>query len=168
VTYTSSFSKTVAPGLRTGYFVSPVAEAAAFEERANSTYISPPFFTQATISEFIDQGRFEPNLERVKAGLRARRDAMLEALEAAFPDGSTWSRPEGGYFVWLDLGEGGDVAELARRADAEEVAFVPGTDFFPRASELGAGSARLAFSYEPPERITEGIDRLGSLLAATV
>ena len=93
---------------------------------------------------------------------------MLEALEAAFPAGSTWSRPEGGYFVWLDLGEGGDVAEFARRADAEEVAFVPGTDFFPRASELGAGSARLAFSYEPPERITEGIDRLGSLLAATV
>ncbi len=168
VTYTSSFSKTVAPGLRTGYFVLPASEAGAFEERANSMYISPPFFTQATISEFIDQGRFEPNLERVKAGLRARRDAMLEALEAAFPDGSTWSLPEGGYFVWLDLGEGGDVADLARRADAKEVAFVPGTDFFPRSSELGAGSARLAFSFEPPDRIREGIDRLGSLLAATV
>ena len=168
VTYTSSFSKTVAPGLRTGYFVLPAGEAAAFEERANSTYISPPFFTQATISEFIDQGRFEPNLERVREGLRARRDAMLEALEAAFPNGSSWSRPEGGYFLWLELGDGGDVAELAQRADDEGVAFVRGTDFFPPGSELGASSARLAFSYEPPERIREGIERLGSLLGATV
>jgi 2-aminoadipate transaminase len=168
VTYTSSFSKTVAPGLRTGYFVLPAADSAAFEERANSTYISPPFFTQATISEFIGQGRFGPNLERVREGLRARRDAMLEALEAAFPEGSSWSRPEGGYFLWLDLGDGGDVADLAQRADDEAVAFVPGTDFFPRGSELGASSARLAFSYEPPERIREGIERLGSLLGATV
>ena len=168
VTYTSSFSKTVAPGLRTGYFVLPAADSVAFEERANSTYISPPFFTQATISEFIDQGRFGPNLERVREGLRARRDAMLEALEAAFPEGASWSRPEGGYFLWLDLGDGGDVADLARRADDEAVAFVPGTDFFPRGSELGASSARLAFSYEPPERIREGIERLGSLLGATV
>ena len=86
VTYTSSFSKTVAPGLRTGYFVLPTADTAAFEERANSTYISPPFFTQATIAEFIEQGRFEPNLERVSAGLRARRDAMLAALETGFPE----------------------------------------------------------------------------------
>jgi DNA-binding transcriptional MocR family regulator len=168
VTYTSSFSKTVAPGLRTGYFVLPAADAAAFEERANSTYISPPFFTQATISEFIDQGRFEPNLERVRDGLRARRDAMLEALESAFPEGSSWSRPEGGYFLWLDLGDDGDVADLAQRADDAGVAFVPGTDFFPRESGLGASSARLAFSYEPPERIREGVERLGSLLGATV
>ena len=146
----------------------PAADSAAFEERASSTYISPPFFTQATISEFIDQGRFGPNLERVREGLRARRDAMLEALEAAFPERSSWSRPEGGYFLWLDLGDGGDVADLAQRADDEAVAFVPGTDFFPRGSELGASSARLAFSYEPPERIREGIERLGSLLGATV
>jgi DNA-binding transcriptional MocR family regulator len=168
VTYTSSFSKTVAPGLRTGYFVLPAGESAAFEERANSTYISPPFFTQATILEFIDQGRFGPNLDRVREGLRARRDAMLEALESAFPEGASWSRPDGGYFLWLDLGDGGDVADLARRADDEAVAFVPGTDFFPLSSELGASSARLAFSYEPPERIRDGIERLGSLLAATV
>jgi DNA-binding transcriptional MocR family regulator len=149
VTYTSSFSKTVAPGLRTGYFVLPAGESAAFEERASSTYISPPFFTQATILEFIDQGRFGPNLDRVR-------------------EGASWSRPDGGYFLWLDLGDGGDVADLARRADDESVAFVPGTDFFPRGSELGGSSARLAFSYEPPERIRDGIERLGSLLAATV
>jgi len=168
VTYTSSFSKTVAPGLRTGYFVLPADVAAAFEERANSMYISPPFFTQATIFEFIDQGRFEPNLERVRGGLRARRDAMLDALEATFPDSASWSRPEGGYFLWLDLGDGGDVADLVKRAEDDAVAFVPGTDFFPRGAGLGASTARLAFSYEPPERIREGVERLGSLLGATV
>ena len=167
VTYTSSFSKTVAPGLRTGYFVLPAADTAAFEERANSTYISPPFFTQATIAEFIEQGRFEPNLERVRTGLLARRDAMLAALEAGFPSGASWSHPEGGYFLWLELGDGGDTGELGRRAEQDGVAFVRGADFFPAGSELGATSARLAFSYEPPERITEGIERLAGLLAVT-
>lgn len=167
VTYTSSFSKTVAPGLRTGYFVLPPSDGGAFEERANSMYISPPFFTQATISEFIDQGRFEPNLERVRAGLQARRDAMLESLATGFPSGASWSRPEGGYFVWLELGAGSDVAELAERAEREGVTFVRGTDFFPREADLGTSSARLAFSYESPDLISEGIERLGSLLVVT-
>jgi 2-aminoadipate transaminase len=167
VTYTSSFSKTVAPGLRTGYFVLPPSDGGAFEDRANSTYISPPFFTQATIFEFIEQGRFEPNLERVRAGLRVRRDAMLESLAGSFPGGASWSRPEGGYFVWLELGPDGDATELAERAEEEGVTFVRGADFFPPGAEKGASAARLAFSYEPPERIVEGIERLGSLLAVT-
>ena len=164
VTYTSSFSKTVAPGLRTGYFVLPEADRAGFEDRAVSTYISPPFLVQATIAEFIDRGRFEPNLEHVRAELRARRDAMLEALESQFPDGSTWSHPEGGYFLWLTLGDGTDAGELAVRAEAAGVGIVRGTDFFPSGSGLGKSSARLAFSYEAPVRITEGIGRLAALL----
>ena len=93
VTYTSSFSKTVAPGLRVGYFVLPRDEALAFEQRAVSTYISPPFIAQATLFEFLDRGRFESNLAGVKDGLRTRRDAMLGALEAASPS-ATWKRPE--------------------------------------------------------------------------
>jgi DNA-binding transcriptional MocR family regulator len=164
VTYTSSFSKTVAPGLRTGYFVLPADEAAAFEQRAVSTYISPPFLTQATIAEFVERGRFEPNLDRVRVGLRGRRDAMLEALSESLPAGSSWSRPEGGYFVWLELGAGRDASRLASRAAEEDVAFVQGSDFVVSGSNGGATSARLAFSYEPPERIVEGIRRLGALL----
>ena len=62
MTYTSSFSKTVAPGVRTGYFVLPERDADAFEERAVSTYISPPFLPQAIVSEFVERGHFEPNL----------------------------------------------------------------------------------------------------------
>ena len=163
VTYTSSFSKTVAPGLRTGYFVLPEGEVAAFERRAVSLYISPPYLTQATIHEFAEQGRFEPNLERVRAELRARRDAMLGALERSFQTGARWSRPQGGYFVWLDL-DGANVSELAARAEREGVAFVRGEDFFPPGSGLGGSSARLAFSYETPERIAEGVERLARLL----
>jgi len=164
VTYTSSFSKTAAPGLRVGYFVLPKKDAPAFEERAVSTYISPPFLAQATIAEFIARGHFEPNLERVCGELRARRDAMTGALERTFPAGSVWSRPEGGYFLWLELGSDVRATELAARAEAKGVAFVRGEDFFPRGSGSGVSSARLAFSYETPERITEGIEVLAGLL----
>ena len=162
VTYTSSFSKTVAPGVRTGYFVLPDADAGGFEERAVSTYISPPFLPQAIVWEFIRRGRFEPNLERVQAELRARRDAMLVALAGQFPRSASWSTPDGGYFVWLDL-DGTDTSELATRADEAGVAFVPGAAFHPHGSGLGGNAARLAFSYETPERIAEGIALMASL-----
>jgi DNA-binding transcriptional MocR family regulator len=164
VTYTSSFSKTVAPGLRTGYFVLPHADVAAFEARAVSLYISPPFLTQATIFEFVARGGFDPNLERVRAELRSRRDAMLGALERSFPSEASWSRPQGGYFVWLDLADGAKASDLAARSEADGVAIVRGEGFFPAGSGLGASSARLAFSYEKPARIAEGIARLAALL----
>ena len=164
VTHTSSFSKTVAPGLRTGYFVLPATEAKGFEERAVSTYISPPYLTQATIAEFVERGRFEPNVERVRGELRERRDAMISALERTFPDDASWSRPEGGYFIWLELGADRDASELAERGGESGVGIVPGRDFFPHDSGSGGSSARLAFSYETPERIAEGVERLATLL----
>ena len=164
VTHTSSFSKTVAPGLRTGYFVLPVAEAKAFEERAVSTYISPPFLPQATIAEFVERGRFEPNLERVRGELRGRRDAMIAGLARTFPADASWSRPEGGYFIWLELGEGRVASELVVRGGESGVGVVSGLDFFPYGSGGGSSSVRLAFSYETPERIAEGVERLAALL----
>jgi DNA-binding transcriptional MocR family regulator len=163
VTYTSSFSKTVAPGVRSGYFVLPEAHAEAFEERAVSTYISPPFLPQAVVHEFISRGRFEPNLEHVSSELRARRDAMLAALEEHAPNAVSWSHPAGGYFVWVDL-DGADSTELAAAAEREGVAFVPGPGFFVKGSGGGATSARFAYSYETPERITEGVERIMRLL----
>jgi DNA-binding transcriptional MocR family regulator len=163
VTYTSSFSKTVAPGVRTGYFVLPEADAAAFEERAVSTYIAPPFLPQAVVAEFVARGRFEPNLEHVREELQARRDAMLEALATHAPAGSSWSRPDGGYFVWLDL-DGADTSALAVAAEREGVTFVAGRGFFPAGSDAGASALRLAYSYETPGRISEGIARLSRLL----
>jgi 2-aminoadipate transaminase len=166
VTYTSSFSKTVAPGLRTGYFVLPAADASAFEERAVSTYISPPFLAQATIYEFLERGRFEANVERVRSGLRERRDAMLRALEDAAPEGVRWNRPQGGYFLWLALGDR-ESASVARTAGEHGVNVIPGVDFFPRGSGHGGHEARLAFSYESAERIAEGVERLAGALASS-
>jgi 2-aminoadipate transaminase len=167
VSYTSSFSKTVAPGLRTGYFVLPADTAAAFEERAVSTYISPPFLAQAAIAEFVARGHFEPNIARVCEELRSRRDAMTSTLERSFPPGSSWSRPQGGYFVWVELPDGVTTTELMARAEPAGVAFVRGEEFFPRGSGLGRSSARLAFSYESSERIVEGVERLAALVNAS-
>jgi len=163
VTYTSSFSKTVAPGVRTGYFVLPESEAPAFEERAVSTYISPPFLPQAIVAEFVAQGRFEPNLAHVRGELKARRDAMLEALTEHAPGGSSWSRPDGGYFVWFEH-PGANSTDLAAAAEREGVSFVAGPGFFTSASSAGDSSARFAFSYETPERIADGVERLMRLL----
>jgi 2-aminoadipate transaminase len=160
VAYASSFSKTIAPGVRVGYFVLPAPLAKEIEAHAVSTYISPPFLTQAAVHEFVRRGNFGPNLERVNGLLKARRDAMLDALERHMPDGAEWSRPAGGYFVWLDLPV--DAPALAD-AEAAGVTFVPGTDFFADGS--GGRSLRLAFSFVSPEEIGEGVERLASVLA---
>ena len=128
-----------------------------------STYISPSFLAEATVHEFVTRGLFEPNVERVCGLLRARRDAMLEALEDSFGEGTRWSRPEGGYFVWLDLPDGTDAAALLAEATAAGVPFVKGGDFFP-GGRGGESSARLAFSFVSPDEIREGIARLASLV----
>ena len=164
VAYASSFSKTVAPGLRVGWFVLPPELAAGLEALATSTYISPPFPTQATILEFLRRGSFEPNLERVNGLLRERRDAMLEALAHELPEDATFTRPDGGYFVWVDLPSGPACGELLAQAEQSGVTFVKGTDFFP--ARGGERSLRLAFSFVSPDEIAEGVSLLGGLLRA--
>ncbi len=164
VTFTSSFSKTAAaPGLRVGWFVVPEALRAAVEDRASSTYISPAFLPQAIIHELFVRGAFETNLARVNGLLRAQKDAMLAALEREMPEGVGWSRPQGGYFLWVEFGDGVDTAELLRWATERGVTFVKGADFFP-SGEGGRSAARLAFSFESPERIDEGITLLAAML----
>jgi 2-aminoadipate transaminase len=148
-----------------GWFLLPPEVAAALEAVAVSTYISPPFLGQATVLEFLSRGYFEPNLERVRGLLGARRDAMLGALERELPEGARWSRPEGGYFVWLDLPEGTDAAGLLARAEAAGVTFVKGADFFPRDGG-GTAAARLAYSFVSPAEIEEGVARLAAQLPA--
>ena len=160
--YSSSFSKTIAPGLRVGYFLLPEGLERELEALAVSTYITPVLLGQATVFEFLRRGNFEPNLERVRSLLGARRDAMLEALGRELP-GARWSRPEGGYFIWLELPEGNDTTEVLERATTAGVTFVPGTDFG------GApNTARLAFSYVSPDEIHEGVRRLAALIPVSV
>jgi 2-aminoadipate transaminase len=158
VSYSSSFSKTIAPGLRVGYFVLPEVLERELEALATSTYITPVLLGQATVFEFLRRGNFEPNLERVRKLLGARRDAMLDALEREFPH-ARWSRPEGGYFIWLELPDGVDAGTLVERATEAGVTFVPGTDFGGAPNSL-----RLAFSFVSPDEIGEGVRRLAALV----
>jgi 2-aminoadipate transaminase len=162
VTYSSSFSKTIAPGLRVGYFVLPAPLERELESLAVSTYITPVLLGQGTVYEFLRRGNFEPNLERVRGLLGARRDAMLSALAAELP-GARWSHPEGGYFIWLELPEGADTAALLAAAGEAGVTYVPGTDFGGEPN-----TARLAFSFVSPEEIAEGVRRLAGLVPVSV
>jgi 2-aminoadipate transaminase len=161
VAYSSSFSKTIAPGLRVGWFVLPPELARAVEATATATYITPVLLGQATVHEFVSRGSFEPNLERVKGLLGLRRDAMLEALDRDLP-GIRTTRPDGGYFLWLELG-GVDAAGLLARAEEAGVTFVQGTDFG------GApDTARLAYSFVSTDEIADGVARLAASLPAVV
>jgi 2-aminoadipate transaminase len=162
VVFSSSFSKTGAPGLRVGYLILPPGMLKPVEDIAAQTYIGPPLLPQAILSEFIGRGLFEPNLEFVCDELRARRDAMLEALAVEMPQAARWSRPEGGYFLWLDLPAGVRCDELGARAKEAGVVFVKGTDFF--AGVGGEESLRLAFSFVSVDEIREGVRRLGGLV----
>jgi DNA-binding transcriptional MocR family regulator len=165
IAYCSSFSKTVAPGVRVGWYVLPTELAAEIEALAVSTYISPPYLSQATVLEFLRRESFAPNLERVNGLLRERRDAMLEALARELPENASWTQPDGGYFVWVDLPSGPLSSELLAEAEEAGVTFVKGGDFY--AGGLGGERAlRLAFSFVSPEAIADGVSVLGNLVRA--
>jgi 2-aminoadipate transaminase len=168
VLFLSSFSKTVAPGIRTGYVILPEATVPDIEALVLENYVSPAIFVEAALYDFVTSGRYEPNLERVREGLRLRRDTMMAALERELGETAAWSKPEGGYFLWLDLPTGVRGDDLLARAAEEDVAFIKGADFFFHGG--GEEAARLAFSFATATEIDEGIARLGGLVraAATV
>jgi 2-aminoadipate transaminase len=159
VVYGSSFSKTIAPGARVGYLVLPDQLAQAVTGFATATYITPSLVGEAAVYEFVRRGLLETNLVRVRDGLRARRDAMLQALERDLGAAARWSRPEGGYFLWLELAAGIDARELLGRAETAGVTFVPGVDFGGPPNSL-----RLAFSFVDADAVARGISRLASLV----
>src|SRR3954452_19462660 len=159
--YSSSFSKTIAPGIRVGWFVFPEQLAREIEATATGTYITPVLLGQATVHEFVSRGLFEPNLERVRGLIGKRRDAMLAAFERELPNVRT-TRPEGGYFLWAELG-GADAGELLARAEEAGVTFVQGTDFGGAPDTL-----RLAYSFVSVDEIAEGVGRLAAALPAAV
>jgi DNA-binding transcriptional MocR family regulator len=156
VVYASSFSKTVCPGIRVGYLVGPAELIAGIRKIGTNTYISPNMVAQSIVAEFCDSGAIDRSIETVKGALRERRDATAEALERHIPD-ATFVKPQGGYFLWVDLPEGSDVAALSAGAEERGVIFVKGTDFL---IEGGDSSLRIAYSAVPPEQIEEAIARV--------
>jgi 2-aminoadipate transaminase len=160
--FSSSFSKTVAPGLRVGYVILPETLVAPFELIATRTYVSPPLLPQAQLHDFLATGGLEPQLEFLRSFLRPRRDALLKGLEEGMPEGTQWTRPEGGYFLWLELPWELDALDLSARAAAAGVAFVPGPSFFH--DDRGRESARLSYSYPSVEEIRVGASRLAEVV----
>jgi DNA-binding transcriptional MocR family regulator len=156
VVYASSFSKTVCPGIRVGYLVGPAALIKQIQGIATNTYISPNMVAQSIVNQFARSGRMDGAIATVKNALRDRRDAVVEALERELPE-ARFTPPSGGYFMWVELPEEVDVAELEPAAKERGVVFVKGTDFL---LEGGANTLRLAYSGVTPEEIDTGITRL--------
>jgi 2-aminoadipate transaminase len=153
IVYSSSLSTIIAPGLRVGIFILPDALAGELATIANSTYISPVLLAQATVFEFLQRGRLEPQVETLREKLAERRDATIAALERHF-EGATWTRPEGGFFIMLTLPPGTNAKLVVDAADG--VAARAGEDFggIPNAIRLNfAGPASL-------DEIEPGIERL--------
>ena len=162
VLFMSSFSKTVAPGIRVGYAILPEELMGAMQTLVFENYVSPVMFVEATLHEFVSRGLFDPNVETIQEALHERRDAMTSALAREMPEGTSWNEPDGGYFLWVDLPAGLSAESLLAQADEVGVAFIKGPDFFFHGG--GESAMRLAFSYERPEAIDEGIARLGRLV----
>ena len=156
VFYASSFSKTVCPGIRVGYLIGPSEVTASIRRLATNTYISPNMVAQSIVAEFCQSGAIERSIATVKEALRERRDATAGALERHIPD-ARFVKPQGGYFLWVDLPEGCDVAALESGALERGVVFVKGTDFLIQGGE---SSLRIAYSAVPPDQIEEGISRV--------
>jgi DNA-binding transcriptional MocR family regulator len=139
-----------------GYLVGPQAVIKQIQTIATNTYISPNMVAQSIVNQFARSGRMDGAVATVKAALRERRDAVCAALERELPE-ARFARPQGGYFMWVELPEEVDVAELEKAAAQREVRFVKGTDFL---LDGGRNTLRLAYSGVTPEQIDEGITRL--------
>jgi len=156
VVYASSFSKTVCPGIRVGYLVGPPDEIGAIARLATNTYISPNMVAQSIVYEFCASGAIERSIETVKAALAERVDTLANALRRELPE-AEFVPPQGGYFMWVTLPPGTDVAALHHAAAERGVSFVKGTDFM---LEGGENTLRLAFSGVTPAQIETGVTRL--------
>jgi 2-aminoadipate transaminase len=164
VMYLGSFSKTFASGLRVGWALVPPAVRDRLVLAAESATLCPPTFNQLLVSRYLAAHDWRGQIKTFTEVYRERRDAMLAALEAHLPDGSTWNVPDGGFYVWLTVPEGVDTKAMLPRAVTARVAYASGTGFY--ADGFGSQQLRLSFCYPTPERITEGVRRLAGVLEA--
>ncbi len=162
VIYMSTFSKTLAPGLRLGWVVAPVEVVSRLVQAKQGADLHTSTLTQVLAYEVVRTGFLDDHVRELRKVYRERRDVMLKAMEEHFPEGVTWTRPQGGLFLWVTVPEEIDTAELLKEAVEEKVAFVPGFAF--HADGRGQNTMRLNFSYAQPEMIREGIRRLGKVI----
>ncbi|MGD9695179.1 MAG: PLP-dependent aminotransferase family protein [Thermoleophilia bacterium] len=163
VLFTSSFSKTVAPGLRVGYLVAPKDIAGTLTAAASRTYISPALLAEAALANLIEGGHLPGNIARVTALMKERRDAMTAGIRQHMPEGTRYTPPAGGFFSWVELPEGLSADELFAPAADAGVSYVKGTDCVLAGGER---TLRLAYSGVSPAEIEEGMERLGAVFRA--
>lgn len=162
VLYLSTLSKTLAPGLRVGWIVAPDAVIHPLVQLKQGADLHTSTFCQMVAYEVAREGFLDRHVRVIRQVYAERRNAMLDGLRRHFPEGVTWTRPQGGLFLWVTLPPGLDSQPLFEAALHEKVAFVPGSSFFPRGG--GEQTLRLNFSYCPPATIDEGIRRLGTVI----
>jgi 2-aminoadipate transaminase len=166
VVYLGSFSKTIASGLRVGWAVAPHGVREKLVLAAEAAVLCPSNYAQLTVSEYLATNPWMDQIATFRDLYRQRRDALLDALGDHMPPGTTWTEPTGGFYSWVTLPEGLDARAMLPRAVAALVAYVPGTGFFVGDAEQEANrrSLRLSYCYPTPERIQEGVRRLGNVI----
>jgi DNA-binding transcriptional MocR family regulator len=163
VIYLGSFSKTIVPGFRIGWALVPQALREKLVIASESSILCPSNFSQLAISSYLADQPWRDQIASFVQLYKARRDAMLETLDQYFPKSATWTRPEGGFYVWVNLPSGVDTKALMPKAIVAKVAYVPGTAFY--ADGLGSWSMRLSYCHPTPERIREGVKALGQVVS---
>ena len=164
VVYLGSFSKTFAPGFRVGWVLAPHAVREKLVLAQESATLCPPTFSQLAVSSYLAGSDWQGQIKAFREMYRERRDTMLSALSDQMPAAATWTKPEGGFYVWLTLPEGIDAKAMLPRAVTSRVAYVPGTAFY--ADGFGSQCMRLSYCFPTPERIIEGVRRLSGVIDA--
>ncbi len=162
VIYLGSFSKILAPGFRVGWVLAPHAVREKLVLAQESATLCPPVFSQFAIANYLQTSDWQGQIGAFRDMYRGRRDAMLEELAEVMPDGITWTKPAGGFFVWLTMPEGLDSQAMLPRGVDARVAYVPGSAFY--ADGQGANNMRLSFCFPPADRIREGVRRLAGVI----
>jgi 2-aminoadipate transaminase len=162
ILYVSTFSKTFAPGLRVGWILAPHAVREKLVMASEANILCPSAFAQGAVTQYLSTMPWREQIKTYREIYRERRDALLDALRDLMPAGTTWTRPDGGLFVWASLPDGLDSKAMMPRAIAARVAYVPGTGFY--ADGTGRANLRLNFSFPPPDRIREGVRRLAGVM----
>lgn len=162
VIYLSTFSKTMAPGLRLAWVVAPEVVIRKLVQAKQGADLHTATFNQMVAYEVARGGFLDKHVAVIRDVYGGRRKVMLEAMQEHFPPGVSWTVPKGGMFLWVILPESISARDVLEIAIQKKVAFVPGGPFHPNGG--GENTLRLNFSNAPPEKIQEGIARLGEAI----